>query len=44
MRFYGQLHRPDLIAELLKGDPQGKYEDAVRGLNLESILDSVPPR
>jgi hypothetical protein len=43
-RFYDQLHRPDLIEELLKGDPQGKYEDAVRKLNLESILDSASPR
>jgi hypothetical protein len=42
MPFYDQLHRPDLIDELLKGDPQGKYKDAVRSLNLESILDSDP--
>jgi hypothetical protein len=41
---HDQLHRPDLVEELLKGDPQGKYMDAVRRLNLESPLDSVPPR
>jgi hypothetical protein len=42
--FYDPLHRPDLVEELLKGDPQGTYKDGVRSLNLESILDSAPPR
>ena len=44
LRLHNQLHRPDLIKELLKGDPQGKYQDEVRKLNLESILHSAPPR
>ena len=41
-QFYDHLHRPDLVEELLKGDPEGKYKDAARRLNLESILDSGP--
>jgi hypothetical protein len=42
MQFYDELHRPDLVAELLKGDPQGKYRDAAG--RLESILDLRLPR
>jgi hypothetical protein len=42
--FYDQLHRPDLVAELLKGDPQGKYKDAAGRLDLEKILNSAPAR
>ena len=42
MQFYDHLHRPDLVEELLKGDPEGKYKDAARRLNLETILDSGP--
>jgi WD40 repeat protein len=41
---YDQLHRPDLVAELLKGDPQGKYKDAAGRLDLEKVLDSAPAR
>jgi WD40 repeat protein len=40
MQFYDHLHRPDLVEELLKGDPEGKHKDAARRLNLEKILDS----
>jgi len=42
MQFYDHLHRPDLVEELLKGDPLGKYKDASRRLNLETIIDSGP--
>ncbi len=42
MQFYDHLHRPDLVEEVLKGDPEGKYKDAARRLNLETILDSGP--
>ena len=44
MQFYDHLYRPDLIEQLLKGDPEGKYADAASKLNLEKILDfgSVP--
>ena len=41
-QFYEHLHRPDLVAEQLKGDPEGKYRSAANVLNLESILDSGP--
>ena len=40
MQFYDHLYRPDLIEQLLKGDPEGKYADAASKLNLEKILDS----
>ena len=42
MQFYDHMHRPDLVEELLKGDPEGKYKDASRRLNLEHILNSGP--
>jgi WD40 repeat protein len=42
MQFYDHLHRPDLVEERLKGDPESKYKDAVRRINLERILDSGP--
>jgi WD40 repeat protein len=42
MQFYDHLYRPDLVEELLKGDPEGKYKSASRTLNLETILDSGP--
>jgi hypothetical protein len=42
VQFYDHLHRPDLVEELLKGDPLGKYKSAARETNLESILDSGP--
>jgi hypothetical protein len=41
-QLYDHLYRPDLVEELLKGDPEGKYQDAVSILNLEKILDSGP--
>ena len=40
MQVYDHLHRPDLVEELLKGDPEEKYKDASRRLNLETILES----
>ncbi len=42
MQFYDHLHRPDLIEERLKGDPESKHKDAARRINLERILDSGP--
>ena len=42
MQFYDHLHRPDLVEERLKGDPESKYKDAARRINLERILDSGP--
>lgn len=42
-QFYQALYRPELVSELLKGDPEGKYELAVGNLNLRKILDSGPP-
>ena len=40
MQFYDHLYRPDLIEQVLKGDPEGKYADAASKLNLEKILNS----
>jgi hypothetical protein len=40
LQFYEHLHRPDLVAEALKGDPEGKYLSAANVLNLEKILES----
>ncbi|MGA7329114.1 MAG: caspase family protein, partial [Rhodomicrobium sp.] len=42
MQFYEKLSRSDLVSELLKGDPEGKYADTAFKLNLETILDSGP--
>jgi hypothetical protein len=42
LQFYEHLHRPDLVAERLKGDPEGKYLSAANVLNLETILESGP--
>lgn len=42
MQFYDHLHRPDLVEERLKGDPESKYKDAARRINLERVLDSGP--
>jgi WD40 repeat protein len=42
LQFYEHLYRPDLVAELLRGDPEGKYKSAANQLNLEKILDSGP--
>ena len=41
-QFYDHLYRPDLVAELLKGDPEGKYKSAAHSLSLDKILDSGP--
>jgi WD40 repeat protein len=41
-QFRDHLYRPDLVEELLKGDPEGKYADATSKLNLQTILDSGP--
>ena len=41
--FYDHLYRPDLVEQLMKGDPEGKYADAASKLNLQKILDSGPP-
>jgi hypothetical protein len=40
--FYEHLYRPDLVEQLLMGDPEGKYADAASKLNLQTILDSGP--
>ena len=40
MQFFDALYRPDLVEELLKGDPNGRYKNAAAELNLEKILDS----
>ena len=40
MQFFDALYRPDLVEELLKGDPNGRYKNAVAELSLEKILDS----
>ena len=42
LQFYEHLHRPDLVAERLKGDHESKYWNAAKALNLETILDSGP--
>ncbi len=42
LQFYEHLARPDLVAELLKGDLEGRYRSAANVLNLETILDSGP--
>lgn len=41
-RFYEHLARQDLIAERLKGDPEGRYANAVSERDLHTILDSGP--
>lgn len=42
-QFVEQLYHPDLVRELLKGDPELKYEDAAKRLNLQKIINSGPP-
>jgi len=39
---FDTLYRPDLVAEALKGDPESRYGEAARQLNLETILKSGP--
>jgi hypothetical protein len=41
-QFWEHLYRPDLVEQLLKGDPERRYKDAAFKLNLEKILDSGP--
>ena len=36
-----QLFRPDLVEQLLKGDPEGRYRAAARNLNLSAMLKST---
>jgi hypothetical protein len=35
------LYRPDLVEQLLKGDPEHRYRDAARRLDLDKILQST---
>ena len=42
MQFYEHLYQPELVEELLKGDPEEKYSRAARELSLTKILDSGP--
>ena len=42
-RFRDLLYRPDLVEQLLKGDPQRRYKDAAQKLDLEKIWRSVAP-
>ena len=37
-RVAGQLSRPDLVEQLLQGDPAGRYRDAARKLDLPAVL------
>ncbi len=39
-QFRKHLYRPDLVEQLLKGDPTRLYADAVHGLDLAKILES----
>lgn len=41
-QFRDHLYRADLIEQMLKGDPEGRYKDATFKLSLEKILDSGP--
>ena len=41
-QFYQALYRPDLVEEVLKGDPDGRYANAAAELDLRKILDSGP--
>ncbi len=42
---YNALYRPDLVAEALAGDPQGKVREAAAKLDLDKILATgLPPR
>jgi hypothetical protein len=37
--FRGQLDKSDLIAALLKGDPEHRYAAAARGLDLRKVWE-----
>ena len=41
--FKQQLDKPDLIAELLKGDPNHRYAAAARQIDLKKIWDAAAP-
>jgi len=41
--FKAQLDKPDLIAELLKGDPNRRYATAAKQIDLKKIWDSRAP-
>ena len=43
-RVYDALHRPDLVAEALAGDPGGKVAAAAARLDLEKIVATALPR
>jgi hypothetical protein len=42
-RFREHLFRPDLVEQLLKGDPDGRYEEAARKLDLQALLKAGKP-
>jgi len=39
-QFRDRLYRPDLVEQLLKGDPERRYSNAAHKLDLEKILQS----
>jgi hypothetical protein len=39
-RVRDQLSQPDLVEQLLQGDPAGRYRDAARKLDLPAVLKS----
>jgi hypothetical protein len=41
-QYFDHLYRPDLVAEALKGDPESRYSEAARQLNIEKILQLGP--
>jgi hypothetical protein len=40
--FKEQLFKPDLIAELLNGDPNHRYAAAARRVDLRKVWDETP--
>jgi hypothetical protein len=40
-RLREHLYRPDLVEQLLKGDPEHRYRRAVRGLDLAKLWDAA---
>jgi hypothetical protein len=41
--FKAQLEKPDLIAELLKGDPNRRYATATKQIDLKKVWDAAAP-
>jgi WD40 repeat protein len=41
--FKAQLEKPDLIAELLKGDPNRRYATAAKQIDLKRVWDAAAP-